>query len=161
MPNRQHQAWAAIYRFTSMANARLDAALRARSGMTLAEHELLATLDAHGGTVRMGELAKSLMLSKSGTTRLVAKLEDQSAWVARVLSPTDRRATWAELTPLGRKALEESQPVYRAAVAAVFGDHLPDDRLVTLAEALEHVIAANGWAPEPNSCSESFAPPGR
>ncbi|MCG8917257.1 MarR family transcriptional regulator [Actinokineospora sp. PR83] len=160
MTNAQEQAWGAVYRFTAMTNARLDGALRAESGMSLAEHELLATLDAHGGTARMGELARAMMFSKSGTTRLVAKLEEQNGWVARTLRPSDRRATWAELTPLGRKALATSRPVYRAAVAAVFGGHLPDTGLTRMAGDLEHVIAANGWSADPGTCPDSFAAPG-
>ncbi|WP_156755551.1 MarR family winged helix-turn-helix transcriptional regulator [Actinokineospora pegani] len=160
MTNAQEQAWGAVYRFTAMANTRLDAALRTESGMSLAEHELLATLDAHGGTARMGELAKAMVFSKSGTTRLVAKLEEHNGWVVRTLRPTDRRATWAELTPRGHQALATSRPVYQAAVAAVFGDHLPDTDLVRMAGGLEHVIGANGWSADPGTCSDSFATPG-
>lgn len=152
------QAWAATYRFTSMMTARLEATLRSDCGMSLAEHDLLATLDSHGGTARMGELATALMLSKSGTTRLVAKLEVHNGWVVRVLRPEDRRAIWAELTAAGQEALVSSRPVHRATITDVLAGHVPDERFVDVADTLEQVIGALGWEPPSSSCAADLAP---
>ncbi|GAA3416529.1 MarR family winged helix-turn-helix transcriptional regulator [Streptosporangium vulgare] len=155
---RKMAAWAAIFRFNGMTNVRLDAVLRSRAGMTLAEHELLAVLQRHGGRARMGELARDLMLSKSGVTRLVAKLEEPGDWVRRTMSPRDRRATWAELTPAGEKALEAAKPVFDAAVSEIFADALPDGELDRVTAALEHVIGTNGWTATTGSCAAAYAP---
>ncbi|MGJ6963228.1 MarR family winged helix-turn-helix transcriptional regulator [Streptosporangium sp. G11] len=156
--DRQVTAWAAIFRFNGMTNAHLDSVLRSRAGMTLAEHELLAVLQRHGGRARMGELARDLMLSKSGVTRLVAKLEEPGDWVRRVMSAQDRRATWAELTPAGEKALEAAKPVFDAAVSEIFADALPDRELERITAALEHVIGTKGWTATTGSCAGAYAP---
>ncbi|GAB3274494.1 hypothetical protein GCM10027563_00480 [Parasphingorhabdus pacifica] len=154
----QLAAYAAMFRANALFNRRIDEVLRSEAGVSLAEHELLAVLDGHGGSARMGDLARDLMFSKSGVTRLVGKLEDQHGWVARVLSPTDRRAAWAELTPDGRAVLNVAEAVFERAVADLFDEHLDPSELRRIADDLEHVIAANDWEPAAGSCAAELAP---
>ncbi|GGM47376.1 MarR family winged helix-turn-helix transcriptional regulator [Dactylosporangium sucinum] len=136
-------AWRAVWRADSLLFAHLNNALRASAGMTYFEHEVLAALERAGGRLRMAPLADELMISRSGATRLVGKLETKDAWVARVTPPSDRRATWAELTPAGREALAAARPVVERVVSAFFADHLSPGELGTVARALNRLADAN------------------
>ncbi|MET7401309.1 MarR family transcriptional regulator [Dactylosporangium sp. NPDC005572] len=136
-------AWRAVWRADSLLFAHLNNRLRARAGMTYFEHEVLAALDRAGGRLRMAPLAAALMISRSGATRLVTKLETKDGWVVRATPPTDRRATWAELTPAGRDALAAARPLVDGVVAAFFADHLSPAELRSLARALDRLADAN------------------
>lgn len=139
----QLAAWRALYRADSLLFAHLNNLLGANVGMTYFEHEVLSALDRAGGRLRMAPLAAELMISRSGATRLVNKVETKDGWVVRAVSPADRRATWAELTPAGREALAAARPVVDAVVSAFFADHLDAGELRRTARALDRLADAN------------------
>lgn len=143
MTSDQAAAWRALYRADSLLFAHLNNRLRAAAGMTYFEHEVLRALDEAGGRLRMAPLADALMISRSGATRLVTKVETKDGWVVRVASPEDRRATWAELTAAGRDALAAAAPVVDEVVAGFFADHLAPAELRRVARALERLAEAN------------------
>ena len=138
----QLAAWRALYRADSLLFTALNDQLRAGAGIVYAEREVLDALHRGGGRLRMGSLAAELMISRSGTTRLVARMEN-SGWVRRVVVPQDRRATWAELTDAGRDVLRRAQPIVDAVVAEFFGGHVSTVALRNCAVALTTVAAAN------------------
>lgn len=138
----QLAAWRALYRADSLLFAALDEHLRAGVGIVYAEREVLDALHRGGGRLRMGTLAAELMISPSGTTRLVTRMEQRS-WVRRESVPEDRRSTWAELTDAGRDVLYQAQPVVDAVVATFFGGHLSTVALKTCALALATLTDAN------------------
>lgn len=139
----QLTAWRALYRADTLLFAQLDNTLRANTDMSYFEREVLSELDLAGGRLRMAPLAERLMLSRSGTTRLVAKLEEKNGWVARSASPDDRRATWAELTDDGKAALAKAAPIVDAVVAAFFADRLSPAELRRSANMLNRLADAN------------------
>ncbi|TYK52707.1 MarR family winged helix-turn-helix transcriptional regulator [Actinomadura decatromicini] len=139
----QLTAWRALYRADSLLFAHLNNLLRDKAGMTYFEREVLGALERAGGRLRMAALAEELMISRSGATRLVTKLESKNGWVRRSLSESDRRATWAELAPAGRRALEASHPVVDAVVATYFADHVSPADLRRVADALNRLADAN------------------
>jgi DNA-binding MarR family transcriptional regulator len=139
----QITAWRALYRADSLLFAHLNNLLRDKAEMTYFEHEVLSALDRAEGPLRMAALADELMISRSGATRLVTKLETKNGWVTRTLSAADRRATWAELTPAGQDALETARPVVDAVVATYFADHLNPGELRRIADTLHRLADAN------------------
>ncbi|GAB2854805.1 MarR family transcriptional regulator [Actinocorallia aurea] len=141
--NDQLAAWQALYRADSLLFAHINNRLRAELGLTYFEREVLAALDRSGGRLRMAPLAAELMISRSGATRLVTKMETKDGWVVRTTPPTDRRATFAELTPAGRDLLATAQPIVDAVVSAFFADHLASDELRRTAQVLNRLTAAN------------------
>jgi DNA-binding MarR family transcriptional regulator len=143
MSTDQLGAWRALYRADTLLFTHLDNTLRTRLKMGYFEHEVLRILDQAGGRLRMAPLAEQLMISRSGCTRLIGKLEDKDGWVVRTASPTDRRATWAELTPAGREALKTAQPVVDAVVATFFADHVPGEELRRASRILDRLADAN------------------
>ncbi|PZG01234.1 MarR family transcriptional regulator [Micromonospora endophytica] len=138
----QLAAWRALHRAESLLFAHINTHLRAKLGLTYFEREVLAALDQAGGRLRMAPLAVALMISRSGATRLVTKME-KDGWVVRTTPPTDRRATWAELTPTGRELLTAAQPIVDAVVSTFFADHLAGPELRGTASSLIRLADAN------------------
>jgi DNA-binding MarR family transcriptional regulator len=139
----QLAAWQALYRADSLLFAHINNRLRANLGLTYFEREVLDALARSDGRLRMAPLAAELMISRSGATRLVTKMESKDGWVVRTTPPTDRRATWAELTPAGREVLAAAQPIVDAVVSTFFADHLGAAELRRTANALNRLADAN------------------
>src|SRR3954463_14588034 len=90
--------------------------------------------------LRMSELARSALLSRSGLTRLVDKLE-KAGLIQRTACPTDGRVQHAQLTAKGVEVLRKIWPVYRAGIAKYFGPHLSTAEARQLAAAFGRVAA--------------------
>jgi DNA-binding MarR family transcriptional regulator len=75
--------------------------------------------------LRMSELASSALLSRSGLTRLVDKLEHEGL-IRRKSCPADGRVQHAELTDKGVEMLRKIWPVYRAGIAKYFAADISD-----------------------------------
>ena len=78
-----------------------------RHGLEPGWHDVLATLRRQGAPYQLhpGEFAKSLMLTSSGTTKRLDRLE-QAGLVKRAPDPDDRRAVVITLTPAGLKLID-------------------------------------------------------
>jgi len=117
----------------------LDDELRDKQGLSLAWFDVLAQLfNAPERRLRMSQLASSILLSKSGLTRLVDRMEAEGL-VERASSPTDRRGSFAVLTPRGEQVFREAAPVHLDGVKRHFGCHLTDSEAKTLAGAFEKI----------------------
>ncbi len=91
----------------------------------------------------MSELARSVLLSQSGVTRLVDRLEARGL-VVRAPCAEDRRVLWAQMTDEGRRRLAEARPTHIAGVRARFLERFDDDELRGLADAWERVLPPAG-----------------
>ena len=100
---------------------------------------LLALEDAPGRRLKMSDLADQVLLSKSGLTRLVDRLEAKG-YIKREGCRSDRRVAYAVLTPEGLKAREESWPTYRAAIQDHFASHLTSEQLEVIGTSLQKFI---------------------
>lgn len=125
----------------------LDRFLRKKGAVPLAWYEALALLaQARPGALRMQELAEHLVLSKSGVTRLVDRME-RAGLIERTSCPEDRRGVYALLTDAGREELRASEPHVLAAVEEHFSRHITDEAASVLRACLSSVLAANGYQP--------------
>ena len=122
------KAWYGNFQATMRSLQRIDRDLEADTGLPLASVELLINLAFEEGRMRMGELADTLLLSRGGATRLVARLEE-AGLVEREIPPDDRRATYAVLTQKGMETLESAEPALRRAVTEHYSKHLNDDEV--------------------------------
>ncbi|MBJ7330331.1 MAG: MarR family transcriptional regulator [Solirubrobacteraceae bacterium] len=123
---------------------RVAPVLEARTGIPMSWYEVLACLsgaDAEGK--RMNELADELLVSRGGATRLVARMEE-AGLVDRITPPEDRRATYARLTPAGRKAEAKATPALLELVDREFGDHLDDEDLAALVRISAKLLSGAG-----------------
>jgi DNA-binding MarR family transcriptional regulator len=132
-------AWRGLLRTHAMLVKRLDAELEAEHGLPLTSYEVLLHLwNAEGGKMRMCDVAESVLLSRSGLTRLVDRLE-RDGLVERAACADDARGSYAKLTDLGRQKLEEARGTHLAGVREHFLAHLSPQHLDVLGEAWERV----------------------
>ena len=84
-------AWRGMLRTHARLTKALDVELVSAHGLPLTSYEVLLHLaDSPDGRLRMSELADSVLLSRSGLTRLVDRLERQGL-LGRESCPNDRR----------------------------------------------------------------------
>ena len=132
-------AWRGFLRLHSALVRELDRELETEHGLPLTQYEVLIRLDrAPGRQLRMSELASSVLLSQSGITRLVDRME-RDGLVARQPCPGDRRGLLAKITPDGRRKLAEARPTHLAGVHERFLAHLDDDDQRELAATWERI----------------------
>lgn len=112
---------------------RVENALLATHNLPLASFEVLHQL-AHAPQqrLRMNDLAVGVLLSRSGLTRLVDRLEREGL-VARNACPSDARGLFAVLTGAGRKRLTDAAPTYHRCIREHFLDRLGDAELRQIA----------------------------
>ena len=98
----------------------LEHDLRERLDLPLTWYEVLLHLDrAPEGRLRMTELAESLLLSKSGVTRLVDRME-AAGLVERGVCSSDRRGSFAVITSRGRSFQRKAAPIHARGVEELF-----------------------------------------
>jgi len=142
LTERELAAWRGMLRAYRDVVGRLDAELEREQGLPLSSYEVLISLaDAPGGRLRMGELAGALLLSRSGLTRLVDRLERQGM-VARERCEDDARGFFAVITEAGRRKLKTARPAHWAGVRRHFLGRLSEDDLDALAAAWARVQSA-------------------
>lgn len=110
----------------------LDAEMRTARGLSLSAYEVLMFLgDAPAHRLRMSELADSVLLSRSGCTRLVDRLV-ALGYVVRCADGSDGRGLYAEITEAGSAALHAARATHLAGVRRVFVDRLSVAELTAL-----------------------------
>ena len=110
----------------------LDAQLAREHQLPLSSYEVLLFLaDSPGGRMRMSELAESVLLSRSGLTRLVDRLEREGL-LKRERCESDARGLFAEITPEGRRLFDAARRTHLDGVRALFLDRFSRDELRTL-----------------------------
>jgi DNA-binding MarR family transcriptional regulator len=132
-------AWRGMLRVHAALTRALDAELTERHGLPLTSYEVLLFLaDAPGGRMRMSELADSVLLSRSGLTRLVDRLE-RDGLLERERCEEDARGYFAAITDRGRALFDAARRTHLAGVRERFVDRLSRDDLRTLGELWEKV----------------------
>lgn len=102
---------------------------------------LLALYEAPNQRLRMNELASAIVLSRSGLTRLVDRLEAEGL-LTRERCGTDRRGAFAVLTDKGLAALRRTWPVYEKGIVEHFARYVSDEEVHVLTEVFQRVLAA-------------------
>ncbi|HXJ67020.1 MAG TPA: MarR family transcriptional regulator [Actinomycetota bacterium] len=136
-------AWIALVEAHAAAVESVEADLVREAGMPLSWHEVLVRLSrSDERSMRMQELAKAVLLSKSGLTRLADRMET-AGLIERTACDSDRRGTWAVITPKGLEALDRATPPFLAAVDRHFAGHLSPDEIESVASSLRKVTHAH------------------
>lgn len=132
----------------------LEDELRAEHDLPLTWYDVLTVLSqAEDQQLRMQDLARSVLLSKSGLTRLFDRMV-QAGLVERRPCPSDRRSTYACLTPAGVAALEAAAPTHGRGIEEHFAQHLTDEETRVMQVALSRILAAVPTTRTPSSCHE-------
>lgn len=99
---------------------------------------LLHLAEVKGGRLRMRELADAVLLSKSGLTTLVDRME--AAGLVRCEVPAgDRRAIDVVLTAAGRRRFDQAAAVHRRGIDAHFCAHLTQEEAAELVVVLKRL----------------------
>jgi DNA-binding MarR family transcriptional regulator len=116
----QMALWRAFLRAHSTMLRRISLDLEEAGLPPLSWYDVLAALrDAPDRSLRQVELAERVLLSNSGLSRLVDRIEAKGL-VERKNCPSDRRSFFVTLTDEGAEMLERMWPVYARGVAEDF-----------------------------------------
>jgi DNA-binding MarR family transcriptional regulator len=133
-------AWRGLLRVHSALVKALDAELLAAHSLPLTSYEVLINLQAAPGRRRrMAELADGVLLSRSGMTRLVDRLEREGL-LERDACTDDGRGTYAVLTDKGEALLFEARRTHLDGVRERFLRHFEPDELRMLAGLWDRVL---------------------
>jgi DNA-binding MarR family transcriptional regulator len=132
-------AWRGLLRVHARMTKALDAELVREHGLPLSSYEVLLFLaDAPDGRLRMSELADGVLLSRSGLTRLVDRME-RAGLLRRERCEDDARGYHALITDKGRELFGRARRTHLDGVRERFLRHLSPEELRTLARLWEKV----------------------
>jgi DNA-binding MarR family transcriptional regulator len=133
-------AWRGLLRAHAALVKALDAELVRAHDLPLISYEVLITLDAAPGRRRrMAELADSVLLSRSGTTRLVDRLA-RDGLIAREQCADDGRGSFAVLTDRGAELLARARTTHLEGVRERFLSRFDEAELRALAGVWERLL---------------------
>lgn len=133
------QVWRSFLRAHATTVRELERELAAEARMPLAWYDVLLQLvEAPDRRLRMAELADRVLLSRSGLTRLVDRLQAEGL-VRREPSKDDARGTYTVLTDAGFHRLRRAAPVHLDGVARHWLSHFSDDELHELGALLNRI----------------------
>ena len=140
LTERELGAWAGLMRTHAALTRALDADLETAHGLPLTSFEVLMHLaDEDGQRLRMSDLADRVLLSRSGLTRLVDRLESQGL-LERATCKSDARGSYAVLTAAGAERLRAARATHRAGVRERFLTRLTEEEQDLLAGVFERLI---------------------
>jgi len=118
----------------------LDARLRDAHGHGLGRYDLLSAVDVVP-RCRVSDVVRRLGITVGAASKGVDR-QVRDGLVRRSANPDDGRSSFLELTPEGRRVLDEARPTLDRQTAEVLrGTGVPDGDLVRLADVLAAVRA--------------------
>ena len=139
-------AWTRFLRAHAAVARELSSRLESAHGLTLRDYDVLVQLYyAPGKAMRRVDIARAVLLSPSGITRLLEGLE-RAGWVAKEQCSSDGRVTYAKLTGEGVAKFEAAHVTHIADVDEVFLSRYTDAERAQLAELLARLPLADAGA---------------
>jgi DNA-binding MarR family transcriptional regulator len=133
-------AWALFLRTHSTLIEVLETELQREGRLPLAWFDVLVQLSAAPQSrMRMQDLADSILLSKSGVTRLIDRMQ-QAGLIQRRDCESDRRVVYAAITPKGRAAYRRAAPIAFRGVEEHFTRRLSARERRLLKDAFERLL---------------------
>ncbi|HEY8761755.1 MAG TPA: MarR family transcriptional regulator [Candidatus Dormibacteraeota bacterium] len=134
LSDTESRAWVGLLHAYASLVKQLDTELIAAHGLSLSAYEVLWRVAAtDNGRLRMTDLAELVLLSPSGLSRLVDRLESDGM-IERVACPTDGRAINATITELGRERLVEAQGTHFEGIRRRFLSNFSESEVGQLAD---------------------------
>lgn len=136
------EPWRAFLEAHARVTRRLDEELRSEHDLSLAEYDtLLAIAWSPDRRLRMRTLADSILLSKSGVTRLIDRLVADGL-VERSACVSDARGAEAVLTKAGLDRLRAASRTHLRGIDEHFLGAVGDEDLGALERSMRQVAAA-------------------
>ncbi len=138
------QAWTRLLRAHASTTRLLSSQLQAEHGLTLNDYEALLVLSqAEERRLKRVDLARRLLLTPSGVTRLLEGLEREGL-VERAACAQDLRVTYAQLTDAGAERLEAASCSHVGSVRALLEEHLTGAEIQSLGALLAKLPEVEG-----------------
>ena len=140
--NAHLQMWRSFLQTHSTVVKYLERRMEEQHGLPLAWWDVLLQLaEGPDGRLRMGELAESVLLTRSGITRLVDRMIVEGL-VDREPCAGDRRGYYAVITQKGRDTIERVGPDHSRDAWEVFLGHINEEEAVLMGKVFNRVLAA-------------------
>ncbi|MGH2936417.1 MAG: MarR family winged helix-turn-helix transcriptional regulator [Gaiellaceae bacterium] len=139
-------AWVGFLRAHAALTRELSSRLEASHTISLRDYDVLVQLyHAPGRRMRRVDIARTVILSPSGITRLLDGLED-AGWVCKEHCASDARVTYAKLTDEGLSKFEAARVTHLADIEELFGSRFTDEERTRLSELLGRLPLADAGA---------------
>jgi DNA-binding MarR family transcriptional regulator len=136
------RTWTRLLHTHAAVTQQLGTQLLTAQGLSINDYETLAALSrAPGQRMRRIDLARRLLLTPSGVTRLLDGLTN-SGFVERTSSDADLRVAYAQLTGAGAAKLEAASGEHVDAIHKLLENHLSAAELTQLADLLGKLASA-------------------
>lgn len=132
-------AWRGFLRAHQALVRVLDEELEQETGVPFVQYDVLVQLANAGGRLRMRDLAGRLLVSRSGATRLIDRME-RDGTVSRERCSRDGRGQYAVLTPEGYARLDAARPTHLRGVRHRFLAQVDDAQLLAIGAAFTRVL---------------------
>jgi DNA-binding MarR family transcriptional regulator len=128
----------------------MSARLEADHGLTLNDYDCMVQLAyAPERSLRRVDLARSVLLSPSGITRLLDGLE-REGWVEKRTCESDARVSYAHLTDIGLQKFKAARKTHLADIEEAFGSRYTPEELEAVSSLLGRLLDTD----EPVECAE-------
>jgi DNA-binding MarR family transcriptional regulator len=139
-PGPKSHAWAVLLTAHATLIEKIEAALAQAQLPPLAWYDVLRELEkAEGGKLRMHELARRIVLSRSNLTRLADRLE-HAKLIEREDTPHDRRGYDCVITRAGLAMRKKMWPAYKARIEHLFSRHVTVEEARVMGDALSRAV---------------------
>jgi DNA-binding MarR family transcriptional regulator len=139
-------AWIQLLRSHAALTRELSARLEAGHGLSLRDYDVLVQLYwAPDRRLRRIDLARTVILSPSGVTRLLDGLE-RAGWVAKDDCASDGRVTYAVLTDSGLEKFEQARVQHHADIQELFASQFTPEECIRLEQLLGRLPLADAGA---------------
>jgi len=121
---QKKRAWSLAFITHALLAKKIDEEMQAAGVVSLDVYDVLLNLEmAPNQKLKMCALAEAVLLSRSGLTRLIDRLEEQG-FIEREGCKCDRRSTHAILTSLGQSERERAWPIFEFQIEKLFATYL-------------------------------------
>ena len=136
-------AWIRFLRAHAAVTRELSTRLETQHGLSLRDYDVLVQLYwAPEHRMRRVDIARTVILSPSGITRLLDGLE-RAGWVGKAACASDARVTWAVLTAAGLAKFEAARATHHADIEELFASRFDEAERDRLAELLGRLPLAD------------------
>lgn len=137
-PTIQGRAWRALLETHRELIARIEEEFGTNTPLELQHYDVMFHVSEARDGIRMTDLANAVVLTKSGLTSLVDRMEVVGL-IERRPDPEDRRATRIHLTPEGKERFTEASLHHREVVRQIWTARMGEEEAAVIADVLARV----------------------
>lgn len=154
----EHAAWGGLLGTFGTISALIDVDLGERFGLSHVEFEVLLRLaTSRAGRLRIQDLAARSILTRSGMSRAVERLE-RAGYLTREQASEDRRGAYASLTDDGRRRFERVAAEHVAFVREHFLSLFSEKELAQMGGFWDRVSGRAGTGAGPTTTRKGSRP---